>query len=119
MTTVANWELDELVRELIRRAAACRREPVLLDRSMSGVRCLLLRSDETAWAPLSPRERQIALRVARGESNKIIAAALHLSAWTVAGYLRRIYGKLGVGSRVEMVECLHERGALPASPTEP
>lgn len=54
-------------------------------------------------SPLTHRERQIAQYVAYGESNKTIAAALHISAWTVGGYLRRVFAKLGVSSRAAMV----------------
>lgn len=52
---------------------------------------------------LTRREIQIALQVANGKVNKQIAYQLHLSEWTVSTHLRRIYAKLGVKSRAQMV----------------
>lgn len=52
---------------------------------------------------LSERELQIATLVALGQANKQIAHRLHISEWTVATYLRRIFAKLGVDSRAAMV----------------
>ena len=52
---------------------------------------------------LSPRELQIARLVARGATNQAIARALDISTWTVSTHLRRIFAKLGVGTRAEMV----------------
>jgi DNA-binding CsgD family transcriptional regulator len=52
---------------------------------------------------LSPREKEIVRLVAKGLPNKTIAAVLEISPWTVATHLRRIFGKLQVSSRAEMV----------------
>jgi ATP/maltotriose-dependent transcriptional regulator MalT len=52
---------------------------------------------------LTARELQIATLVATGSSNKQIAKQLHISEWTVATYLRRIFSKLGVDNRAAMV----------------
>jgi DNA-binding CsgD family transcriptional regulator len=52
---------------------------------------------------LSKQELQIATLVALGKTNKQIASQLHISEWTVATYLRRIFAKLGVDSRAAMV----------------
>jgi two-component system nitrate/nitrite response regulator NarL len=52
---------------------------------------------------LSPREREIVNLVAQGLPNKMIASVLEISPWTVATHLRRIFVKLGVNSRAEMV----------------
>jgi hypothetical protein len=41
--------------------------------------------------------------VAQGHPNKVIAAVLNISCWTVCTHLRRIFAKLGVGSRAAMV----------------
>lgn len=52
---------------------------------------------------ISPRELQIAQLVARGATNQAIANALDISTWTVSTHLRRIFAKLGVGTRAQMV----------------
>lgn len=52
---------------------------------------------------LSPREQEVVKLVARGYPNKSIANVLAISPCTVSTHLRRIFAKLGVGSRAEMV----------------
>lgn len=52
---------------------------------------------------LSTRERQVIQHVAAGMSNREIAQALELSPHTVKNYLFRIFDKLGVSSRTELL----------------
>jgi DNA-binding CsgD family transcriptional regulator len=52
---------------------------------------------------LSPRELQIARLVAGGATNHAIARSLDISTWTVSTHMRRIFAKLSVGTRAEMV----------------
>jgi len=52
---------------------------------------------------LSPREEQVAALVAEGLSNREIAQELNLSEHTVKKYLFRIFDKLGISTRVELV----------------
>jgi DNA-binding CsgD family transcriptional regulator len=78
-------------------------EGVLLDVTIGRVRCLMLEQQESTAVSLSPREQQIALMVASGRTNQAIAGSLEISAWTVSTHLRRIYAKLAVSSRAEMV----------------
>lgn len=51
---------------------------------------------------LSERERVVVECIARGESNRAIADSLGISQHTVKTYVRRIFEKLGVRSRVEV-----------------
>ncbi len=41
--------------------------------------------------------------VSNGYTNRAIASSLEISLWTVATHLRRIFAKLAVNSRAEMV----------------
>jgi DNA-binding CsgD family transcriptional regulator len=59
---------------------------------------------------LSPREQEIVRLASRGMSNKTIAAVLDISPWTVSTYIRRIFSKLNVNTRVEMVAVLTKSG---------
>ena len=84
-------------------------EGVLFDLTIGRVRCLLVEQQETVNVSLSPREQQIAVMVAAGRTNQAIARSLEISAWTVSTHLRRIYAKLAVSSRAEMVAHLLDR----------
>ena len=55
---------------------------------------------------LSPRERDIAQRFARGASNTAIAAALGISPATVRNHLSHVYDKLQVRHRSELIAAL-------------
>jgi DNA-binding NarL/FixJ family response regulator len=52
---------------------------------------------------LTPREEQVVALVAEGLGNRQIASELNLSPHTVKKYLFRIFEKLGVSTRVELV----------------
>jgi DNA-binding NarL/FixJ family response regulator len=52
---------------------------------------------------LTPREEQVVAVVAEGLSNRQVARELNLSEHTVKKYLFRIFEKLGISSRVELV----------------
>ncbi|MHB8531870.1 MAG: response regulator transcription factor [Solirubrobacteraceae bacterium] len=53
--------------------------------------------------PLSPREREVLELVAAGETNREIAAALHLSPHTVKDLTSSVYRKLGAKNRADAV----------------
>jgi DNA-binding CsgD family transcriptional regulator len=61
------------------------------------------RRDPTAPEKLTPQELQIALHVAEGKTNRDVAAALFLSPKTVEFHLTRVYRKLNIHSRAELV----------------
>jgi DNA-binding NarL/FixJ family response regulator len=54
-------------------------------------------------ALLTPRERDVVRLAAEGMRNQEIALKLNLSEHTVRNYLLRIFDKLGISSRVELV----------------
>jgi DNA-binding CsgD family transcriptional regulator len=92
--------VDALLLQAGRAASGSR---VLIDVEIGDIRCILLRSDSRSRSQLTRRERDVARLVALGRSNKEIATELDISTWTVSGYLRRVFAKLGVCSRAEMV----------------
>jgi DNA-binding CsgD family transcriptional regulator len=61
------------------------------------------RRDLTAPEKLTPQELQVALQVAEGKTNRDVAAALFLSPKTVEFHLTRVYRKLNIHSRAELV----------------
>ncbi|HEX8474401.1 MAG TPA: helix-turn-helix transcriptional regulator [Pyrinomonadaceae bacterium] len=88
---------------------------VMLDMQMDGVRCLLVRlppEGARVHVVLSPREQEIVRMVAEGYPNKTIAAVLDISSWTVCTHLRRVFAKLNVSSRAQMVARLLEDDLL-------
>jgi len=93
-------------------------EAVLLDVAIGDDRIVLLVTRTAPPQQLSPRELQIVRLVATGHTNRTIARELDISSWTVSTHLRRIFAKLGVCSRAEMVARVF--GTLgPAEPRGP
>jgi DNA-binding CsgD family transcriptional regulator len=72
------------------------------------------RRDPTAPEKLTPQELQIALQVAEGKTNRDVAAALFLSPKTVEFHLTRIYRKLNIHSRAELVRLFSSERAAAA-----
>lgn len=61
---------------------------------------------------LSPRELEILILVARGNTNAEIASALHITAATVKTHLLRAFNKLGVSGRTAAVTTAMSIGLL-------
>ncbi len=64
-------------------------------------------------AELTPRERTVLLRLARGQSNKAIAADLGLTEGTVKGYVSLILDKLGLQDRTQAALFAVKHGLVP------
>jgi DNA-binding NarL/FixJ family response regulator len=67
---------------------------------------------EPASEPLSARELEVLAVVARGSTNRAVAAALFISEATVKTHLLHVYAKLGVSDRAAAVAVAYERGLL-------
>jgi ATP/maltotriose-dependent transcriptional regulator MalT len=62
--------------------------------------------------PLTPREEEVLRLMAAGLSNREIAEELIVAVGTVKAHLHHIYGKLGVGGRMEAAARARERQLL-------
>ena len=62
--------------------------------------------------PLSPRELEVAVLIARGLTSKEVGARLEIKKGTVDKTLEHIKDKLGISSRPELAIWLMERGLL-------
>ena len=63
---------------------------------------------------LTPREREIALLVARGLTNRQVSTELSISERTAANHVAKILKKLGLNSRTQIASWVTER-QLPTS----
>ncbi len=96
------------------------------DPVFGGARCAVVRvatQRAAAFDGLSKREREIARLLVSGYSGVNVAALSGLSENTVRTYVRRLYGKLGVNNRADLVRKLvspeSSSAQAPASPTAP
>lgn len=73
-----------------------------------------IKKDESLYyvEPLTDREIDVITLIAEGMSNKEIADRLDITVNTVKGYIKNIYGKLGVNRRVQAVTRGRELGIL-------
>lgn len=67
---------------------------------------------EALLGPLSPRERDIFLLVAKGLSNAEVAASAFVGETTVKTHMRSILAKLELRDRVQLVVFAHEKGLV-------
>jgi DNA-binding CsgD family transcriptional regulator len=74
-----------------------------------------LRGAPEAAEKLTPQELQVAVVVARGATNREAAAELFLSPKTIDFHLSRIYRKLGIRSRTQLVSALAADQAVASS----
>jgi DNA-binding NarL/FixJ family response regulator len=82
----------------------------LMDRAVaeSGARA----QAQAAFADLTPREREVVLGVAQGETNAEIAARLFMSVATVKSHITHILTKLDATNRTQIALLAHDAGLV-------
>ncbi len=100
---VSSHELLQSIREVMRGNAAL--EPSVAAR-------LLARMNDNPNDELSTREVDVLQRLVRGEGNRAIALALHVSENTIKTHVSHIFAKLGCQSRAEAVTVALQRGLV-------
>jgi non-specific serine/threonine protein kinase len=70
--------------------------------------------DELSWAPLTPRERQVADLIGQGLTSRQIAAKLVVSQRTAESHTENILRKLGMTSRTQIATWVVRRKTQPS-----
>ena len=93
---------DDLIRALERVGRGdSMLDPAVTEKVFAKMREARQQERAHAFADLSAQDLQILARVAEGETNREIGAALQLSEKTVRNYVSIILGKLGLNSRAQ------------------
>jgi len=108
----------------LRQASVAWSEGQLLSPAQAAAEALALlevpapgaREPRVGTGPLTPRECEVAALVARGLSNRAIAAELVITEATTERHIRNIFDKLGLGSRAQLAVWAHAHGLAPERP---
>lgn len=105
--------LKDTPRADLRRAArAAARGETVLSPSVAGVLARGAREAGRRPSPLSPRETEVLGLIARGSTNREVAARLFITEATVKTHLLHIFAKLEVKDRAAAVAAAYESGLL-------
>ncbi|NRQ33730.1 response regulator transcription factor [Nonomuraea sp. NN258] len=99
--------------ELRRAVLAAARGETVLSPAVAGI--LVQRARTPEQRTVSPRELEILALIARGATNREIAANLFITEATVKTHLLHVFAKLGVNDRAAAVAAAYERGLLKPS----
>ena len=99
--------------EILAGIRSVARGEVALAPSIAALLVRRVRAPQARSVSLSDRETQVLALVAKGMSNRTIAAELFVSEATVKTHLLHTFEKLGVSDRTRAVTLAMERGLLP------
>lgn len=88
-------------------------DPFIARRLLQRLQAGALPAEQDGGVSLSAREAQVLQLVAKGFSYDAMAEQLGVSRHTVSTFVRRVYSKLEVGSKMEAVNAARRRGLLP------
>jgi DNA-binding CsgD family transcriptional regulator len=108
-TALADGVPDDSLRRTLLREARALTPPLRAATPRQAAR----QAARQAFNGLTAREREVAAEIARGKSNREIAADLVVSERTVEYHVGNILGKLGVSSRSQVAVWAVERGLTP------
>ena len=100
-----NANTEELLEAIHRVAAGKASMPAELTRQL-----LAHLDDDGTGEPLSPREEEILVQVAKGLGNREVGERLHISEGTVRTHVSNILAKIGASNRVEATLFALRRG---------
>ncbi len=105
--------LENISFELTEDGAPC----LVLSTQVNDIRCSLVCARvKNGHVRLSTREKEIAALIIRGMPNKMIARQLDIRPSTVAAYIKRMFVKLNVCTRAEMVARIFQENLLHSAP---
>jgi DNA-binding NarL/FixJ family response regulator len=110
-------ELEEVL-DTVRSISAggARIDPTVASQLLSEFQSYQSAEAAEAYAPLTPREREILQRMSEGLPNKTIANRLSISERTVTTHIANIYTKLHVNNRVSAIQEAMRRRILDYKP---
>jgi len=106
---------DAEANEVIAAVRAAHRGEVHLDAVVAGRLTRSMVAPQGTATALTPREREILVLVARGESNRRIASTLLISERTVRTHVSNVLGKLGLASRTQAALWAVREGLVPGA----
>jgi DNA-binding NarL/FixJ family response regulator len=98
------------VAEAVRAAAAG--EALISPAQLARLLPKLSRTHRAVGADLTDRERELLQHLAHGQTNKVIAAELHLSVNTIRNYVQSVLTKLNAHSKLEAVSTAVREGII-------
>jgi non-specific serine/threonine protein kinase len=112
---------------IIKQLAATVPVPHLRDNFVRQANAMMSRPEPTTplqaakqtYAGLTRREREVAVLIAQGKSNRAIAEALVIGERTVEGYVSNMLNKLGFTSRAQIAAWTVEKGLQQDDPASP